>query len=87
MSRGRNKIILDGPTGSGKTRIALLALKELQKTKDLHGLVTVRTITEMRSYDRDIEVFKIPLRYKYLIGKRRGCSYWTEGDDRGSGSL
>jgi DNA excision repair protein ERCC-2 len=84
VSRGRNKIILDGPTGSGKTRIALLALKELQKTKDLHGLVTVRTITEMRSYDRDIEVFKIPLRYKYLIGKRRGCSYWTEGDDRGS---
>ncbi len=84
VAKGKNKIILDGPTGSGKTRIALLALKELQKTrKDLHGLVTVRTITEMRSYDRDIEAFQIPLRYKYLIGKRRGCSYWTEGDDRG----
>ena len=84
VASGKKKIILDGPTGSGKTRIALLALKELQKTRDLRGLVTVRTITEMRAYDRDIAVFGIPLRYKYLIGKRRGCSYWTEGDDRGS---
>lgn len=84
VAKGKKKIILDGPTGSGKTKIALMALKELQKKYGLHGLIVVRTITEMRAYDRDVETFRIPLRYKYLIGKRRGCAYWTEGDDRGS---
>ncbi len=81
---GKNRIMLDAPTGSGKTLIALLALMEIRREYDFHSYIAVRTINEMFPYDRDIAGFKIPLDYKYFVGKRRACSYYVEGDDNNS---
>ena len=77
-----NRIILESPTGSGKTMIALSIIRELVKTKRIsHAYVAVRTHSQLRSYDRDIKKFEIPIVYKPVIGKKLGCPYYEEGDD------
>ena len=81
IHKGKNKIILDAPTGSGKTLISLLTLRQLKKELARHSYMAVRTINQKSQYDRDIPRFNIPVVYKYLIGKRRGCPFWMEGDD------
>jgi Rad3-related DNA helicase len=82
----RKPVLLDGPTGCGKTLIALKVAEELFKRGIVkEAYVSVRTLNEMFSYDRDVSKFKIPIRYSYLVGKRRTCPFWIEGDDQNAG--
>lgn len=82
-------VLLDAPTGSGKTFIALTVASRLLFS-DLVGsvLISVRTVNEMTPYERDIERFfsdtKSISSRSYLLGKRRTCPFYQEGDDQTS---
>ena len=82
-------VLLDAPTGSGKTLIALTVASGLLSSgyaKD--ALISVRTVNEMTPYERDIERFfsgtKSISSRSYLLGKRRTCPFYQEGDDQSS---
>jgi DNA excision repair protein ERCC-2 len=84
MEAGR-AVLLDAPTGSGKTLISLLIAKEVLS----HGNVdrayfAVRTINEMAPYQRDVHKFSLGLPYSFLVGKKRTCPWYSEGDDTSS---
>lgn len=65
-------VILDAPTGSGKTLIALRVLWHQINSYKQRGLVAVRTINEMSPYSRDIQrFFKDKITLSYLLGKSR----------------
>ncbi len=82
-------VLLDAPTGSGKTLIALTVASRLLSSgyaKDV--LISVRTVNEMTPYERDIERFfsgtKSISSRSYLLGKRRTCPFYQEEDDQSS---
>jgi Rad3-related DNA helicase len=81
------RVILDAPTGSGKTLIALrlveLLLPENAPSFD-RAFAAVRTINEMVSYERDMNKFVPLLSYNYLLGKRKACPFYSKGDDNNS---
>lgn len=81
---GKNRVILNAPTGSGKTKIALDLIRTVYRELGLESYVAVRTMNEMVPYDEAVAKFRMGLVYRYMIGKRRGCSYYTEGDDANS---
>jgi DNA excision repair protein ERCC-2 len=81
IKSGTKRIILNAPTGSGKTKIALDLIRSVYRESGLSSYVAVRTINEMSPYDHAVAKFQMGLIYKYMIGKRRGCPYYTEGDD------
>src|SRR5208283_2010839 len=81
VKSGTKRIILNSPTGSGKTKIALELIRALYSEKGLDSYVAVRTMNEMIPYDETVAKFQMGLTYRYMIGKRRGCAYYTEGDD------
>ena len=84
-------VLLDAPTGSGKTLIALTVASRLLSSAVAEDvLISVRTVNEMTPYERDIERFfsgmtkpTISSR-SYLLGKGRTCPFYQEGDDRNS---
>ena len=78
---GTKRIILNAPTGSGKTKIALELIRTVYRGSGLNSYVAVRTMNEMIPYDETVAKFQMRLIYRYMIGKRRGCAYYTEGDD------
>lgn len=84
VKSGTKRIILNAPTGSGKTKIALDLIDSIRKEYGLESYVAVRTINEMSPYDQAVAKFHPRLTYRYMIGKRRGCAYYTEGDDANS---
>jgi DNA excision repair protein ERCC-2 len=84
VKSGRSKVILNAPTGSGKTKIALDLIHEIYRNLGLESYVAVRTMNEMVPYDEAVAKFRMGLVYRYMIGKRRGCAYYTEGDDANS---
>ena len=76
------RVILDAPTGSGKTLVALKVAERLLGDHSFRkAYIAVRTINEMVPYQRDMSRFVPGLRYKYLLGKRRGCPFYMNGDD------
>ncbi len=82
-------VLLDAPTGSGKTLIALTVASRLLSSgyaRDV--LISVRTVNEITPYERDIERFfsdtKSISSRSYLLGKRRTCPFYQEGDDQNS---
>ena len=81
VKSGTKRIILNSPTGSGKTKIALELIGAMYRESGLDSYVAVRTMNEMIPYDEAVAKFQPGLVYRYMIGKRRGCSYYTEGDD------
>jgi DNA excision repair protein ERCC-2 len=86
ISAGR-RVVLDAPTGSGKTLIALGVARRLISDKKFDkAYVAVRTINEMVPYERDLERFFPDLTHRYVLGKRRACPFYTLGDD-GNSSL
>ncbi|MDG6998608.1 MAG: DEAD/DEAH box helicase family protein [Nitrososphaerota archaeon] len=84
VKSGKSKVILNAPTGSGKTKIALDLIREIYRELGLESYVAVRTMNEMVPYDEAVAKFRMGLVYRYMIGKRRGCAYYTEGDDANS---
>ena len=84
VKSGRNRVILNAPTGSGKTKIALDLIRTVYRELGQESYVAVRTMNEMVPYDESVEKFQMGLVYRYMIGKRRGCAYYTEGDDANS---
>ena len=81
VKSGKKRILLNAPTGSGKTKIALDLINSIREEYGLDSYVAVRTINEMTPYDQAVSKFQPGLTYRYMIGKRRGCAYYTEGDD------
>ena len=81
VKSGKKRILLNSPTGSGKTKIALDLINSIREEYGLDSYVAVRTINEMTPYDQAVSKFQPGLTYRYMIGKRRGCAYYTEGDD------
>ena len=83
-------VLLDAPTGSGKTFIALTVASKLLSSDHLRNvLISVRTVNEMTPYERDVERFfsgtkPIISSRSYLLGKRRTCPFYQEGDDQSS---
>ena len=79
-------VIIDSPTGSGKTLILLkIALARIQLGQK--GYVAVRTVNELSPYSRDINRFlRGKFSYTYLLGKSRTCP-WFEKMDNGSDVL
>ena len=82
VKSGTKRIILNAPTGSGKTKIALDLIRTVYRESGLDSYVAVRTMNEMIPYDENVAKFQMGLVYRYMIGKRRGCAYYTEGDDK-----
>jgi DNA excision repair protein ERCC-2 len=86
IKRGR-RVILDAPTGSGKTLIAL-RVAELLLSEDASSFngafAAVRTINEMIPYERDLNRFVPRLSYHYILGKRKACPFYANGDDKNS---
>lgn len=81
VKSGTKRIILNAPTGSGKTKIALELVRYFYREEGITSYVAVRTMNEMIPYDETVSRFQLGLIYRYMIGKRRGCAYYTEGDD------
>lgn len=81
VKSGTKRIILNAPTGSGKTKIALDLIRSVYRQKEMDSYVAVRTTNEMMPYDETVSKFQMGLIYRYMVGKRRGCAYYTEGDD------
>ena len=84
VKSGTKRIILNSPTGSGKTKTALELIRTVYRESGLNSYVAVRTMNEMIPYDETVAKFQMGLIYRYMIGKRRGCAYYTEGDDANS---
>ena len=81
VKSGTKRIILNAPTGSGKTKTALELIRAVYRENGLNSYVAVRTMNELIPYDETVAKFQMGLIYRYMIGKRRGCAYYTEGDD------
>ncbi|MHB8567918.1 MAG: helicase C-terminal domain-containing protein [Nitrososphaerales archaeon] len=83
--RGGRTVLLDAPTGSGKSLIALEVGNELLESRYVDRVyIGMRTINEMSPFERDIRQFYGGnLDYTYFIGKRRSCPFYAEGDDNG----
>jgi DNA excision repair protein ERCC-2 len=85
--RSKKRVVLDAPTGSGKTLIALSLIRQvLSEGLFKNAYVAVRTINEMFPYERDVRAFLPDTHFKYILGKRRACPFYTIGDDN-NGSL
>ena len=69
VKSGTKRIILNSPTGSGKTKIALELIRALYREKGLDSYVAVRTMNEMIPYDETVAKFQMGLTYRYMIGK------------------
>ena len=84
--RAGKTVLLDAPTGSGKSLIALEVGSQLLKSRHVdHVYIGVRTINEMTPFERDIHHFYgNELDFTYLVGKKRSCPFYSEGDDAGA---
>ena len=84
--RAGRTVLLDAPTGSGKSKIALDIGNHLLQSKYVdHVYIAVRTVNEMTPFERDIHRFhENKVDYTYFIGKKRLCPFYSEGDEAGT---
>lgn len=73
-------LMVDAPTGSGKSSVAaaLLAAR-----KDRKILIAVRTVSQLTTFIRELKMIREKhraLRFVYLVGKRNMCPLGGEGD-------
>lgn len=73
-------LLIDAPTGSGKSSVISALLSE---RKDRQIIVAVRTISQLSTYIRELELIrkKQPdLKFSYLVGKSSMCPLGGFGD-------
>jgi DNA excision repair protein ERCC-2 len=73
-------LMIDAPTGSGKSSIAaaLLAARKGRKI-----LIAVRTVSQLNTFIRELEMIREKqrsLKFVYLVGKGKMCPLGGEGD-------
>lgn len=73
-------LMIDAPTGSGKSSVVAALLAEAQGRK---VLVAVRTVSQLHTFIRELELIrkkKKKLTFAYLIGKGNMCPMVREGN-------
>ena len=79
-ARGGGIVMIDAPTGSGKSSVGAALLAERSGRKIF---VAVRTISQLNTFIREPELIrkkKRPISYSYLIGTRSLCMRPGQGD-------
>jgi len=79
-ARNGGTLLIDAPTGSGKSSVISALLAE---SKGRTILVAVRTISQLNTFIRELDLIrqkKPGLKFTYLIGKRSMCPLGGVGD-------
>ncbi len=79
-ARNGGTLLIDAPTGSGKSSVVSALLAE---SKGRTILVAVRTISQLNTFIRELDLIrqkKPGLKFTYLIGKRSMCPLGGVGD-------
>ena len=80
VAREGGIVMIDAPTGSGKSSVVASLLAERKKRKIV---IAVRTVSQLTTFIRELELVKKKqpqIKTVYLVGKKSMCPLGGEGD-------
>ena len=80
VARDGGIVMIDAPTGSGKSSVVASLLAERKKKKIV---IAVRTVSQLTTFIRELELVKKKqpqIKTVYLVGKKSMCPLGGEGD-------